>query len=42
LILVVNGGPALALRAGAEIAAGVTLAEIRADHVPISRSGAIQ
>jgi general secretion pathway protein C len=42
LILVVNGGPALALRAGAEIAAGVTLAEVRADLVLVSRSGAVQ
>jgi general secretion pathway protein C len=42
LILAVDGGPALALRAGAEIAAGVTLAEVRADHVLVSRSGAIQ
>jgi len=30
------------LRAGAEIAASVMLAEVRADHVPISRSGAVQ
>jgi hypothetical protein len=33
LILVVNGGPALALREGVEIAAGVTIAEVRADRV---------
>jgi hypothetical protein len=30
------------LNAGAEIAADVTLAEVRADHVLISRSGAVQ
>ena len=41
-LLAVDGRPALALRAGAEIAAGVTLAEVRADRVLISRSGAIQ
>jgi len=41
-LLAVDGRPALALRAGAEIAAGVTLAEVRADRVLVSRSGAIQ
>jgi general secretion pathway protein C len=41
-LLAVDGRPPLALRAGAEIAAGVTLAEVRADHVLVSRSGAIQ
>jgi hypothetical protein len=38
----VDGRPALALRAGAEIAVGVTLAEVRADRVLINRSGAVQ
>jgi general secretion pathway protein C len=42
LILAVDGGPALALHAGAEIAAGVTLVEVRADWVLINRSGAVQ
>jgi len=42
LILAVDGGPPLALSAGAEIAAGFTLAEVRADRVLVSRSGAIQ
>jgi len=41
-LLAVDGRPPLALRAGREIAAGVTLAEVRADHVLVSRSGAIQ
>jgi len=41
-LLAVDGRPALALRAGAEIAVGVTLAEVRADRVVVSRSGAIQ
>lgn len=41
-LLAVDGRPALALRAGAEIAAGVTLAEVRADRVLINRSGALQ
>ena len=41
-LLAVDGRPALALRAGAEIAAGVTLAEVRADRVLVSRSGALQ
>jgi hypothetical protein len=30
------------LRAGAEIAAGVTLAEVRADHILINLSGTVQ
>ena len=30
------------MRACAEIAAGVTLAEVRADHVLINRSGTVQ
>jgi len=38
----VDGRPPLALRAGEEIAAGVTLAEVRADRVVVSRSGAVQ
>ena len=42
MILAVDGRPALALRAGAEIAVGVTLLEVRADRVLINRSGAIQ
>jgi len=41
-ILAVDGRPPLALRAGEEIAAGVTLAEVRSDRVVVSRSGAIQ
>jgi general secretion pathway protein C len=41
-LLAVDGRPPLALRAGTEIAAGVTLAEVRADRVVISRSGALQ
>jgi general secretion pathway protein C len=41
-LLAADGRPPLALRAGAEIAVGVTLAEVRADHVLINRSGAIQ
>jgi len=41
-LLAVDGRPAQALRAGEEIAAGVTLAEVRADRVLLSRSGAIQ
>ncbi|MGH8700679.1 MAG: type II secretion system protein N [Burkholderiales bacterium] len=41
-LLAVDGRPALALRAGAEIAAGVTLAEVRADRVLVNRSGAVQ
>jgi len=41
-LLAVDGRPALALRAGEEIAAGVRLAEVRADRVLVSRSGAIQ
>jgi len=40
--LAVDGHPALALRAGAEIAANVMLAEVRADHVLVSRSGGVQ
>ena len=41
-LLAADGRPPLALRAGAEIAVGVTLAEVRADHVLVSRSGAVQ
>jgi general secretion pathway protein C len=41
-LLAVDGRPPLALRAGEDIAAGVTLAEVRADRVIVSRSGAIQ
>ncbi|HKA39560.1 MAG TPA: type II secretion system protein N [Burkholderiales bacterium] len=41
-LLAVDGRPALPLRAGEEIAAGVTLAEVRADRVVVSRSGAVQ
>lgn len=41
-LLAVDGRPPLALRAGEEIAAGVTLAEVRADRVVVSRSGAVQ
>lgn len=41
-LLAVDGRPALALRAGEDIAAGVRLAEVRADRVLVSRSGAIQ
>jgi len=41
-LLAVDGRPPLALRAGREIAAGVTLAEVRADRVLVSRSGAMQ
>ena len=41
-LLAVDGRPPLALRAGSVIAAGVTLAEVRADHVVVSRSGALQ
>jgi general secretion pathway protein C len=41
-LLAVDGRPPLAVRAGAEIAAGVTLSEVRSDRVVVSRSGAIQ
>jgi general secretion pathway protein C len=41
-LLAVDGRPPLAVRAGEEIAAGVTLAEVRADRVVVSRSGAVQ
>ena len=41
-LLAVAGRPPLALRAGDEIAAGITLAEVRADRVIVSRSGVIQ
>jgi len=41
-LLAVDGRPALPLRAGTEIATGVMLAEVRADHVLVSRSGAVQ
>jgi general secretion pathway protein C len=41
-LLAVDGRPPLALRAGEEIAAGIMLAEVRADRVLVSRSGAVQ
>jgi len=41
-LLAVDRRPPLAIRAGGEIAAGVTLVEVRADRVVISRSGAVQ
>ncbi|HEY7742926.1 MAG TPA: type II secretion system protein N [Burkholderiales bacterium] len=41
-LLAVDGRPPLALRAGEEIAAGVTLAEVRGNGVVISRGGAVQ
>lgn len=41
-LLAVDGRPPLALRAGEEIAAGVTLAEVRGDRVVVSRAGAVQ
>ena len=41
-LLAVDGRPPVALRAGEEIAAGVALAEVRADRVVVSRSGAVQ
>jgi general secretion pathway protein C len=41
-LLAVDGQPALAMRAGDEVAAGVTLAEVRVDRVLVSRSGATQ
>jgi general secretion pathway protein C len=41
-LLAVDGRPALPTRAGEEIASGVTLAEVRADRVLVSRSGAVQ
>jgi len=41
-LLAVDGRPPIALRAGAVIAAGITLAEVRADRVLINRSGAVQ
>jgi len=41
-LLAVDGRPPVALRAGEEIAAGVALAEVRADRVVVSRSGATQ
>ena len=41
-LLSVAGQPAQAVRAGEEIAAGVTLAEVRGDRVLLSRSGAQQ
>jgi hypothetical protein len=41
-LLAVDSRPALPLRAGDEVAAGVTLAEVRADRVVVSRSGATQ
>jgi general secretion pathway protein C len=41
-LLAVDGEPAIAVRAGEEIAAGVMLAEVRADRVLLNRSGATQ
>lgn len=41
-LLVVDSRPALAFRAGEEIAAGVVLEEVRGDRVLVSRSGATQ
>jgi general secretion pathway protein C len=41
-LLAVDGRPPLALRAGEEIAAGVTLAEVRGNGVLVSRAGALQ
>jgi general secretion pathway protein C len=41
-LIAVDGRPPLALRAGEEIAAGVTLAEVRGNGVLVSRGGALQ
>lgn len=41
-LLTVDGKPPIALRAGEDITAGVTLAEVRSDRVVVSRSGALQ
>ena len=41
-LLAVDGRPPLAVRAGDEFAAGVTLAEVRSSGVLVSRGGAIQ
>jgi general secretion pathway protein C len=41
-LLAVDGQPALALRAGEEIVAGITLSEVRGDRVLLNRSGASQ
>jgi len=41
-LIAVDDRPAQATRAGEEIAAGVTLAEVRADRVLVSRSGVTQ
>jgi len=41
-LLAVDGRPAQPTRAGEEIAAGVTLAEVRADRIVVSRSGSTQ
>jgi general secretion pathway protein C len=41
-LLAMDGRPALALRAGEDIAEGVRLAEVRADRVLVSRSGVTQ
>jgi general secretion pathway protein C len=41
-LLAVDGRPALPLRAGDEIAAGVTLVEVRSNRVVVSRSGVVQ
>jgi general secretion pathway protein C len=41
-LLAVDGRPPLAVRAGEEFAAGVTLAEVRSGGVLVSRGGALQ
>jgi general secretion pathway protein C len=41
-LLAVDGRPALPTRAGEDIASGVTLTEVRADGVLVSRSGTVQ
>jgi len=41
-LLGVDGRPPIAVRAGTDVAAGVTLAEVRTNGVVISRSGALQ
>jgi general secretion pathway protein C len=41
-LLAVDGRPALAFRAGEEIAVGVRLTEVRSDRVLLSRSGTTQ
>lgn len=41
-LLAIDGRPPLAVRAGDEFAAGVTLAEVRSGGVLVSRGGALQ